>query len=512
MKKIILLLTTTLISLNLLAQSTFQLSISATGSDVGVAVIENNANNFVVLGYNIFNNVNYDFTLAEITNNGALLKHKKIGTSALEVPYSICKTFDGNYIVCGAYAVTTSDFDWFVTKLDTGFNTIWFKHVGATGGNDYANKVIELDPGKYAISGTMGLSGSAKPTIVYFDDNGTILSEVHLNTNQFASPNYKASYLNDGTFGFCNLTNAICIFDSTGSILRNEPSNFGIFTRDILKNSSNGYSVLAASDYGSLQGGTTSLAFYDSVGSNSISIKKYKSIANDLAPGFVIQDDDNNYYITANASSLSTGNPTGIVIKTDSVGNVIWSKKYTPTTSTYSAFNDMQPTSDGGYILTGYTGSGSSQNIFTIKIDSSGNSACNAVNYPLTTLSGSSISATTHSLFSGTTAILSPVSVTFGAYFSNLTTICTSVGLDQIENRFDVIVYPNPASQKLNIESKILDATYATIYSVDGKKILQQTLKNKNAIDISNLVNGIYLLQITNNQQEVLLTKKFAKE
>lgn len=512
MKKLVLLISILVLNFNLQAQTTFQLKITGNGSDNGIASIQNDAGNYVVLGFKIVSSTNYDYTLFEVSSSGVLLKEKMIGTTAYEIPKSICKTSDGNYIVSGAFATSLSDYNWFVTKIDTGFNTIWFKHLGATGGNDYANKVIEMEPGKYAVSGTIGLSGSAKPSIVYIDDNGTILSEVHLNTNQFASPNYKASYLNDGTFGFCNLTNAVCIVDTLGAIVRNNANNFGIYTRDFLKNNSGGYSILALSDFGSLQGATAAIALYDSVGSTASSIKKYKSISNDLEPVGMLQDSLGNYYIACNANSLSSGNPTSVLIKTDSAGTVIWSKKYTPTSSTYSAFNDIIETNTNEYLLTGYCGSGSSQSIFVVKIDTAGNSTCNAVNYPVTTSTGTSQASTVHSLFTGTTSVLTPFTPTSGSSLSNLTTICSSVGLDQIENKDEVLIYPNPSSQKLNIEHKIFESTYATIFSMDGKKVLHQLINQQQSIDISSFTNGIYLLQITNEKNEVLYTKKFTKE
>lgn len=512
MKKLVLLIVFLLFNINLQAQTTFQLKITGNGSDNGIASIQNDAGNYIMLGFNIVSSTNYDYTLFEVSAAGVLIKQKKIGTTSYEIPKSICKTSDGNYIVSGAFATSLSDYDWFITKIDTGFNTIWFKHVGATGGNDYANKVIEMEPGIYAASGTIGLSGSAKPSIVYFDDGGNILSEVHLNTNQFASPNYKASYLNDGTFGFCNLTNAICIVDTLGTIIRNDANNFGIYTRDFLKNISGGYSALALADYGSLQGATAAIAFYDSVGSTASIIKKYKSTSNDLEPIAMLQDALGNYYIACNANSLSSGNPTSVLIKTDSVGTVIWSKKYTPTSSTYSAFNDIIETNTNEYLLTGYCGTGSSQSIFVVKIDTAGNSSCNAVNYPLTTSTGTSQASTVHSLFTGTTSVLTPFTPTSGSSLSNLTTICSSVGIDQIENKDEVLIYPNPASQKLNIEHKIFESAYAIIFSIDGKKILHQLINQQQSIDISSFTNGIYLLHITNEKKEVLFTKKFIKE
>ena len=77
MKKLVLLLLILAFNINLQAQTTFQLKITGNGSDNAVASIQNDAGNYVVLGFNIVSSTNYDYTLFEVSAAGVLIKQKK---------------------------------------------------------------------------------------------------------------------------------------------------------------------------------------------------------------------------------------------------------------------------------------------------------------------------------------------------------------------------------------------------------------------------------------------------
>src|SRR5436190_8290390 len=224
MKKIYILIISLFIVIAASAQSYFQIGLPG---NQATSIIQNRAGNFVVAAYIFPSGSNADVLIYELDSaTGSVIKSKQFLTDTLDVPNSICNTPDGNYLVTGYKKVTNSDNDLFVAKLDTGFNMIWYRQMGTTG-NDYGNSVEVVDSGLYAVTGTIAISGSAKPSIVYLNDSGNVVKEFHLNTNQFASPNYKAKLLEDGTFGFIHLTNDLCIVDTAGTILKNDLANYG---------------------------------------------------------------------------------------------------------------------------------------------------------------------------------------------------------------------------------------------------------------------------------------------
>ena len=78
------------------------------------------------------------------------------------------------------------------------------------------------------------------------------------------------------------------------------------------------------------------------------------------------------------------------------------------------------------------------------------------------------------------------------------------------DNIFNVSIYPNPASNRLNI-SAANTIQNAEIYNVLGKKVMNVTInKTSESIDISNLASGVYIIKY--NIENTFGTAKFIKQ
>ena len=78
------------------------------------------------------------------------------------------------------------------------------------------------------------------------------------------------------------------------------------------------------------------------------------------------------------------------------------------------------------------------------------------------------------------------------------------------DNLFNVSLYPNPASNRLNI-SAANTIQNAEIYNVLGKKVMSVNINKANGyIDVSNLSSGIYLIKY--NVNDKVGTAKFIKQ
>jgi ribosomal protein S11 len=100
--------------------------------------------------------------------------------------------------------------------------------------------------------------------------------------------------------------------------------------------------------------------------------KTYGGTGSDNASS-VQQTSDGGYMVAGYTESFGAGGSDIFLIKTDASGNVIWAKTYGGTHSDYAS--SVQQTSDGGYIVAGYTfsfGAGIND-IFLIKTDANGN-------------------------------------------------------------------------------------------------------------------------------------------
>lgn len=73
----------------------------------------------------------------------------------------------------------------------------------------------------------------------------------------------------------------------------------------------------------------------------------------------------------------------------------------------------------------------------------------------------------------------------------------------------NVLLFPNPANDKLFIETNGLDVTQINIYNTNGSLVGQTKQLQNKSIDISELANGIYIAEIIS--KEASTRKKFVK-
>jgi len=101
-----------------------------------------------------------------------------------------------------------------------------------------------------------------------------------------------------------------------------------------------------------------------------------------------------------------------------------------------------------------------------------------------------------------------------GLYESVVSNTMTSAPLGITEiNALKVLVYPNPAQQKINVMLPSSGNVSADleVYSADGRKYLEQIINQSKAeLDLSTLPSGMYFLKVLS--KEGVGTGKFVKE
>ncbi|HHT9132470.1 MAG TPA: hypothetical protein ACFYED_08275, partial [Candidatus Tripitaka californicus] len=147
--------------------------------------------------------------------------------------------------------------------------------------------------------------------------------------------------------------------------------------------------------------------------------------------GYSIQQtSDGGYILTGETASLGALYNDVLVLRLDEKGNIVWQR-------TFGEANEdrgysIQQTSDGGYILTGYTGSfgAGSQDVLVLRLDSSGNIfGCGNFSSPNMTVNTPSV--TVNSITSTVTNLTQPmadagVTVTTPSFMVGTT--CTYTG------------------------------------------------------------------------------------
>jgi len=74
----------------------------------------------------------------------------------------------------------------------------------------------------------------------------------------------------------------------------------------------------------------------------------------------------------------------------------------------------------------------------------------------------------------------------------------------------NIQIYPNPASDFINIKTKNYDKTKISIFNISGELLINKYFINNTKLDIKNLKKGIYFIKIETDKE--IITKKLIKE
>ncbi len=94
--------------------------------------------------------------------------------------------------------------------------------------------------------------------------------------------------------------------------------------------------------------------------------------------------------------------------------------------------------------------------------------------------------------------------------FNNISVMGTQQQLSVVENPLSgMYVYPNPASDLLNVAGLAADASY-NLYALDGRIVKSGALFANGSVSLSGLTGGIYLLQVTSGdaRETIKIIKK----
>ncbi len=290
---------------------------------------------------------------------------KTIGGSNIDIGNCVRETSDGGFIIAGytrSYG-TASGRNLLLIKTDSFGNVIWANGYGGNN-DDEASSVVQNSDGGFVACGYTKSYGSG--------GNDFYLVKVDANGNQ----------LWDRVFGGTSDEEAYSMVasDDGGFLIAGATSSFGAGSRDIwlIKTDASGSqqwiktigglssdgarSINKTSDGGYIITGWTFSYGPGAVG--NVWLVKTDSLGNmqwnkffggsDVDRGLSVQQTlDGGYIITGYTASSGTGLDDMLLIKTDSAGNAQWQYTFGGTGRDYG--NSVIQSSDGGYVITGYT-------------------------------------------------------------------------------------------------------------------------------------------------------------
>ncbi len=294
----------------------------------------------------------------------------------------IQQTSDGGYIVaCGTDSLGVGFSDAFLVKTDANGNIIWAKTYGGTG-YDWASSVQQTSDGGYIVAGgtrSFGAGGS-DIFLIKTDANGNVSwAKTYGGTDWDVA--YSVQQTSDGGYIVAGVTWSFGAGGSDIFLIKTDADGNIIWAKTYGGISDDyAYSVQQTSDGGYIVAGATwsfGAGYFDAfliktdANGNVSWAKTYGGTDWDVAYS-VQQTSDGGYIVAGWTGSFSAGISDAFLIKTDANGNVSWAKTYGGTNSDYAS--SVQQTSDGGYIVAGWTESfGAGGDIFLFKTDANGN-------------------------------------------------------------------------------------------------------------------------------------------
>jgi hypothetical protein len=148
-----------------------------------------------------------------------------------------------------------------------------------------------------------------------------------------------------------------------------------------------------------------------------------------------------------------------------------------------------------------------------VKVDSTGDiSNCSVTGLSLTSAFATTNLSSTHPVYVGTVAGASAIA-TFVQDTVNQQVLCLNVGLGAETSGPEVVVYPSPAGQQLNIQGLETQRIQIEIYDRNGALVLKSNRMASALMDVQlqSLSDGLYLLILRSDSGELILNKRFVK-
>lgn len=236
---------------------------------------------------------------------------KTFGGSGYDAGHSVLETSDGGYIIGG---VTNSqgagEKDIWLIKTDGKGDTVWTKKYGGKY-NDVCHSVLETSDNGYIICGFTKFSAN--------ENDDVWLIKTDINGKKIWSKTY-GGIGEDQAFSLQKTSDE-------GYIIAGSTDSFGAGKLDMLliKTNNNG---------------------------DELWTRTYGGTGDDQALS-VQQTNDGGYILLGSTDSYGAGRLDMLLIKTDAFGDTLWRRIYGGNNFDYG--KSVQETSDGGYIVAGYT-------------------------------------------------------------------------------------------------------------------------------------------------------------
>ncbi len=333
----------------------------------GLSVIQTIEGDFAVTGYLGQTGPNPEFNefLMKTDETGVVQWSRTYDRNSFGIGYSIQQTSDGGYIIAGI----DEGYDILLIKANNIGDTIWTKiYTGAS-----CKSVQETNDGGYIVCGATQIDQDTFLYLLKTDNNGDTTW-----TKKYSGGGigYSIGKTNDDGFvitGKIPVPNSgqdlyLLKTDSTGDTLwtKTYGGKGPDLGQSVQQTIDNGFIITG---YTTIEGIRNLYLLKTDLNGDTLWTKSYSTGFEDIGLS-VQQTSDDGFIITGFSYRPNTGEDV-ILIKTDNIGDIIWTKTYGGQSHDDGA--SVQQTSDGGYIIAGRNNIGLDNYIYLIKTNDEGN-------------------------------------------------------------------------------------------------------------------------------------------
>ena len=337
--------------------------------DGGYSVQQTSDGGYIIAGMtDSYGAGEHDVWLIKTDESGDTLWTKTFGGSEGDAGGCVQQTSDGGYVVVGyTRSYSAGDYDVWLIKTDESGDTLWTKTFGGSD-SDVGNSVQQTSDGGYIIAGITEFYGAGEP---FWWNQDVWLIKTDESGNTLWTKTFGGSG-EDWGISVQQTTDGGYIITGRMESYLTAPEDVWLIKTDVLGDTlwtktyggsgdDGGSSVQQTTDGGYIiAGGTESYG----AGNSDVWLIKTDALGDTLWTktfggngkeygGSVQQTSDGGYIIEGSTESYGAGNSDVWLIKTDASGDEVWTKTFGG--SDWDGGGSVQQTFDGGYIVTGYT-------------------------------------------------------------------------------------------------------------------------------------------------------------
>jgi hypothetical protein len=422
---------------------------------------------------------------------------------------SLILNSNNDYIIAGR-----RNDDFCMYRLNNSGDTLWTKHYGGSY-SDYASQLIQTADGGYVSIGSSEYTAINYSNIYFVKttNSGAVswVKQIGGQTEENATSLVQLA-TGDYMIGGRTKYNSHGLFDLY--VLKTNSNGDTLWTKKIggaqneeisaMKKTTDGNIIISGYTASYTHGSKDCYLLKINPNGDTLWTKHYGGNLED-ASAAVRQTSDGGYIIAGYSMSFGVSNQNMYVIKTNSAGDTLWTKTYGQP-GRFSVAGDIVQTSDGGYAIAGTirnTRVGGGQDAYLVKIDASGMVQWER-EYETEPSHTTYSSAEGRSLIQTADGGFAIAGAWFNGSVYELLFIKTDgngvVGIKEQQADEAYAVFPNPLTQSASLHFENLqNETYTlSLFNSEGRLVQNMTNITSGAIEIqrNNLPCGLYFFQL----------------